>query len=1277
MTSRRNLRDEMVTTFPAENLMGKHLELTLLGAPEARIDGEPVTGFRSKRAQALLFYLAVSGHPHTRPALAGLLWGEFAESQARVNLNKTLSNLRELVGDHLLIDRDTVAFDLESAHELDVTRFVVAATAALAQGDRTGLIQVADSYRGDFLSGFYVHDAPAFETWLLHERARLRELILQVLYAVADQAAQGDLAQALVYTRRILALEPWREEAHRQLMLLLAQSGERSAALNQYGLCRQVLADELAVEPAAKTTELYYRIRSGEIEPIARTARPAPATALPALSPAPPPPRLPPQLTPFVGRNEEVTLLVERLRDPACRLLTLVGPGGIGKTRLAVEVAQRLVDAQPDTGDFPDGVVFVALAAVDSVSGAVAAIAAALGYHFQGQDGAQQQLLDFLRPRQMLIVLDNVEQLLDGAGLLSALLAAAPGIHLLVTTREALNLQEAWFHPLAGLAFPDQTGELAQPIAAYDAVQLFVQSARRARSDFALAEDEESVVRICRLVGGMPLALELAAAWLHLLPAAKIAHEIERGIDILAARHQNLPERHRSLRAVLEQTWAMLSPAEAAVARRLALFQGGFEQQAAEAVAGATLLALAGLVEKALLRATATGRYHMHELLRQFAAEQLAADPAEQSAMRGRHAAYFLAYLTQREPLLMGKEQSHALAEISAEIANILAGWQQAVAHLDLAALEPAVDALYRYYWIHGRAQEGAELLAQAAARLSAIDEHPDWRQLDLVRTRLDLRQGMFHYFLGDYDVATNHLTAAQQRAQALDRKLEVAMALNMLGVIAGIQGKVALARQQLEQSLALFRTVGHRDGIADTLHELAQLCSHTGEFARGKMFAAESLSISRQLERPDWIANALDALGWATFCLGDYDAATAYYQESLTIFEQSDHQLGKALALGGLALVAWAQGRLDQARSHAEQSLAICRAVKHRLHTATRLTMLAVIAHEQGELAEARRWGQEGLATIQTVGSPVFHAYNLALLASAANEGKDRSARRRNLLELLRNTAAFDLLPSLTMLLYRLASLLVEESDLPQMSAAGRIQRVAQVREWLAVVQQHPGCWRAFRDRAAQLEQHILAGLAPTEAATVLSQTPRSLGDIVKEILAQEGAEQLRPALVADLPQIIALDQTIFGPYGADEDPATIRARLEVFPAGCVVLEERTEEGKPSAILGYLTTEKWATPREPALDEDPHTTHVPDGRILNITTLAVHPARQNRGLGQRLLDEAIAIARREGCEEIILETAHAARFYLRHGFAKVGERQQRGIILHIMQRTLGSGVQR
>ncbi|RIK38769.1 MAG: hypothetical protein DCC55_20105 [Chloroflexi bacterium] len=1082
--------------------MGKNLELTLLGAPEVRLAGEPVTGFRSKKAQALLFYLAVTGHPHTRPALAGLLWGEFAESQARVNLNKTLSNLRELVGDHLLVDRDTVAFQLESAHELDVPQFVTAATAALAERERMALIKVADSYRGDFLAGFYIDDAPAFETWMLHERARLREQVLQVLYAVVDQAAaHGDLAQALDYTRRILALEPWREEAHRWLMLLLAQNGERSAALNQYGVCRQILADELAVEPAAETTELYYRIRSGQIEPAKPTGQTSPSVARPAGSPPPPPPRLPPQPTPFVGRGEEVMMLVERLRDPACRLLTLVGPGGIGKTRLAVELAQRLVEAQPDAGDFPDGIVFVALAGVDSINGAVASIAAAVGCHFHAHDSPQQQLLDSLRLRQMLLVLDNVEQVPGGAELLSTILAAAPGVCLVVTTREALNLQEAWFHPLAGLAFPERASESAQSIAGYDAVQLFVQSARRARGDFTLASNEQSVVRICRLVEGMPLALELAAAWLRLLPAAKVAQEIERGIDILTARHQNIPARHRSLRTILEQSWAMLSPNEAVVARRLAVFQGGFEQEAAEQVATATLLTLAGLVEKSLLRVTTTGRYQMHELLRQFAVEHLAADAAEQAVIRSRHAAYFLAYLIEREPLLMGKEQSHALAEIGEEIANILAGWQQAVAQLDLAALEPAVDALYRYYWIYGRAQEGVELLAQAATQFALIDQHPELLRLDMVRSKLDLRQGMFYYFLGDYETATVHLTAAHQRARDLHREKEVAMALNMLGVIAGIQGKVALARKQLAQSLALFRTVGHLDGVADTLHELAQLCSHVGDFVQAKSLAAESLAISRQLERPDWIASALDALGWTSFCLGEYDAAAAHYQESLATFERSDHQLGKALALGGLALVSWAHGRLGTARNQAEESLAICRTIGHPLHIATRLTILALIADEQGDFADAQRWGQEGLESVQRVGSPVFRAYNLALLAATIRGGKDFLARRRHLNDLLRSVAEAGLPPSLTIMLYHWACVLVEEGELVGATADRCAQKLGQAWELLAVIQQHPGCWRVFRDRAAQLEQRI-AAVSPAMAATIRPWKPRSLEETVEELL-------------------------------------------------------------------------------------------------------------------------------------------------------------------------------
>lgn len=276
----------------------------------------------------------------------------------------------------------------------------------------------------------------------------------------------------------------------------------------------------------------------------------------------------------------------------------MVGPGGIGKTRLAIQVGQKLVGTQFKGDNFADGILFVPLASVSAPSGIVSAIAGAANFNFYSNVSPRQQLLDYLREKQMLLVLDNFEHLLEGSDLVSDILSAAPAVKILATSREGLNVQEAWFHPLAGLTFPevedprsenrrsdrayrgDTTADLS--VNQYDAIRLFEQSARRARLDFSLAAEQEHVVRICQLVGGMPLGIELAAAWLKILPAKKIAAEIEHSLDILTTRLQNVPERHRSMRAVFEHSWQRLSAEEGDVLKRLSVFRGSFDQEAAE-----------------------------------------------------------------------------------------------------------------------------------------------------------------------------------------------------------------------------------------------------------------------------------------------------------------------------------------------------------------------------------------------------------------------------------------------------------------------------------------------------------------------------------------------------------------------------------------------------------------------------------------------------------------------------------------------------------------------
>ncbi|MGH2353778.1 MAG: ATP-binding protein, partial [Chloroflexota bacterium] len=368
--------------------------------------------------------------------------------------------------------------------------------------------------------------------------------------------------------------------------------------------------------------------------------------------------------TPFIGRQADLAELSSLLSTPACRLLTLVGPGGIGKTRLALQAAARLRDARAAASGrgFGHGVYVVALQALRSPDLLLPALADALALPPVGSGDPLAQLLNYLRDKAVLLVLDNFEHLMHGAALLAGILAAAPQLKLLVTSREALNVQEEWLYPIQGLPFPDS--ELAADLEDYSAVRLFAERARRVRWDFSLDAERAGVVRVCRLVEGMPLALELAAAWTKTLPCAEIATEIESSIDFLATRLRDVPERHRSMQAVFEQSWARLDGGERAVLRRLSVFRGGFRREAAEQVAGASIPTLSLLVDKSLLRLEVDGRYQIHELLRQYAEERLRCAADEAAQVHDRHCAHFAALLQARLGDILGSHQQEAVAEI-------------------------------------------------------------------------------------------------------------------------------------------------------------------------------------------------------------------------------------------------------------------------------------------------------------------------------------------------------------------------------------------------------------------------------------------------------------------------------------------------------------------------------------------------------------------------------------------------------------------------------------
>ncbi|MEA3440852.1 MAG: BTAD domain-containing putative transcriptional regulator, partial [Chloroflexota bacterium] len=488
------------------------LNMHLLGTPRIELNGSPLVVDRRK-AIAIMVYLVLTKQAHSRDTLATLFWPDYDQGSARANLRRTLSGLKQaLGGEWLEISRESVAIEQRDTIWVDVERF----ERLLMNSDTHGhpdqeicsiclsnLTEAVSLYLDDFLSGFTLKDSIGFDDWQLFQTEKMRRQLGEALERLIQGfTAIGDFKQAITYAQRWLGLDPLHEPAQRHVMRLLAWSDQHTAALRQYQEFVQFLDKELGLPPEEETTNLYETIRARQLPPPKLTVpehEKAISTELPNHS-------LPPQLTPFIGRKQELAEIKKLLLDePHCRLLTLVGAGGIGKTRLAIEAAAEAQDA------FPNGVYFVSLASVGQPEFIVPALGETLNIKFHGAREPKAQLLNYIRHKQMLLLVDNFEHLLDGAELLGEMLVEAPQVTLLVTSRERLSLQEEWIFEVQGLPFPQvveiTTGKSPASLEDFDAVRLFLQSARRAKAGFSVSnKDILAIVRLCQLVDGMPLA---------------------------------------------------------------------------------------------------------------------------------------------------------------------------------------------------------------------------------------------------------------------------------------------------------------------------------------------------------------------------------------------------------------------------------------------------------------------------------------------------------------------------------------------------------------------------------------------------------------------------------------------------------------------------------------------------------------------------------------------------------------------------------------------------
>jgi predicted ATPase/DNA-binding SARP family transcriptional activator len=729
-------------------MMEQELRVRVLGGVELAVSGRPPVELASAKATALLVYLAVTGAGHSRSALAGLLWSDLPEQTARANLRLVLTKLRRSLPEHLEATRQAVALAGGRPVWVDALEVGRAAT-----GGRDGeeLLAAVRLCRGDFLEGFAVPGAPLFDDWLAGRRAAVRADML----ALMDRAVQlardrADTAGGIEVARRMLELEPFHEEAHRALMWFLATGGQRSAALAQYETCRYVLREELGIGPSAATVALREEIADAggftELGGPGNESRPADGGGPRAAEPeAAPTPDLPRPLTALVGREGELARLHELLGDPACRLVTLVGPGGIGKTRLALEVAASRQGGRRHEAVFVSFVGTSPTRPEEAADLVVAGLARALGVSLAVPRDPLELVADHLAGRELLLVLDNLEQLRDAAGVVAELLRRAPGVKLLVTSRRRLGLGVEWLVELPGLPYPPPG---AGPVgtAAYPAVQLFEERARLLRPGLPAAADADGAGRVCRLLGGVPLAIELAARWVRSASPAAIADRLAGGLDLLETTAPDVERRHRSLRSVIDWSWQLLTDEERRALRRLSVLRGGFDLAAAQQVAGAGLPLLAGLVDQSLVAVGEHGRYDMHELLRQYAGERLAADLAEEADARRRHAEHFAALLAAPDGAGTGG------SSLDAEVENLRAANDWLVRHADPAVLDAHLVHLWALYRRKGWFREAQAVLGTALERQGITR---------LQRARWHRLLGEAHQQLGEPSAARHHLERA------------------------------------------------------------------------------------------------------------------------------------------------------------------------------------------------------------------------------------------------------------------------------------------------------------------------------------------------------------------------------------------------------------------------------------------------------------------------------------------------------------------------------------
>ncbi len=955
------------------------LTIKLLGGLVIEKGSARVTGLVTQKAEVLVAYLSCHPRAHRRDVLATMLWDNRTQKQALSNLRTLLTSLRRHLRPYLAVSRKTLSLDWDQPIWVDVGVFEDALSSLMPQApdsdqileDPSTIEDALNLYRGDFLEGVFVDDSRGVDAWMAARRERLQHMAMRAHEQLAVYYLHHRRYDAGIrHARNLIGLDPLHEDAHRLLMRLLARNGRRNAALAQYEACRRLLQAEVGTEPDAETIALQQRIARGR----AQVRHDFP------LAP-----------TPFVGRIAELAAISRRLDDGDCRLLTLAGPGGAGKTRLALEAAQDRRD------DYLDGVVFVNLAPVSTAHDVPSTIAGALNLPLVQKQPSQVQLLDYLRDREILLLLDNFEHLLDHAdgdeagealALVQTIVEIAPRVKLLITSRHRLRLQAEWVLTVNGLQRAEASKDSGR--GKEDAARLFASCARRARAGFDPG-DGDAVAHVCQLVDGLPLAIELAAASLIQHDLDEIIAGIQRNLDFLAGGMRDAPARHRSLRATFDHSWALLDPASRETFRRLSVFRGPFDLEAATAAADATEMALNNLAAWSLLRHEGT-RYDIHQVLRQFAQEKMAEKPQVERETRKRHSAYMLQLVQDRESALFGADAHSAQQTITSILDDVRAAWQWAVLQHNWQAIDGSLEALTSFHSLSGMAEQGQRLVRAAIEEVEGAGANA---QVSALGGRLMASAARLLVEQGKNDEA---LTTVE-RALEISPRAQVQIAARFqAGRALWRTGHFDEALTELEVALSLCAHGKHAESRirGDILRTLGITTMHLGDYEQAEAYYSQALEADRATGSRRGEAIALNQFGRIVELQGDFRRAREYYERALPHFQMSGFRRGEIAALINLGNTLRRLGSYTPARDHLRRALALTRQTNDRYQESLTLYNLGILHHLLGDMKAARRRSEQALRLVRQAEYQQGEGNSLYILGNIALSCGDLSRAER-----------------------------------------------------------------------------------------------------------------------------------------------------------------------------------------------------------------------------------------------------------------------------------------